>query len=238
MTKTSPDRPSRLLIKTIKLIPQPVINKILLTFPFLYGWKLVDYESCLSGDGRKELLNKLGDVLHLDGNVIECGSARCGTTVIMANYLWTKASHKLVYACDTFGGFDLNELEREREAGLTYASDKAFTYNSHDYVKRKIEKFGVSDLVITVKGLFKDTLPKMNSKFCFALIDCDLKDSIIFCTETIWQKLSHEGIMMFDDYGSDLYRGAKEAVDYLVDKYKNEISEHGIIKQLYYIRKR
>lgn len=231
-------RPGKLFIKIIKLIPRPVIDKILLTFPFLYRWKFVDYESCLPDNGKKELLNKLGDVLHIDGNVIECGSARCGTTVIMADYLRTNARHKLVYACDTFGGFDLNELKKEREACLTYASDKAFTYNSHDYVKSKIEKFGLTDIVITVKGFFKDTLPKMNSKFCFAFIDCDLRDSIIFCTETIWEKLSHEGIIMFDDYESNLYSGAKDAVDYLVDKYKSEISEHDLIKRLYFIRKR
>jgi len=228
---------SKLLSKVAKSIPKPIVNRILLSYPSLYTTKFVDYESYLPDFGREELLNKLDSVLNIEGNIIECGSARCGTTVILSNYLRSKGINKIVYACDTFGGFDLNEFSNEKELGLTSASKTAFAKNSYDYVKNKIRKLGLSDSIIPMQGLFQNTLPKINSKFCFAFIDCDHKNSIIYSAETIWENLSHNGMMLFDDYTTKKYEGAKVAIDYIVHKYKNEISEHGLMKRLYFIKK-
>ena len=220
-------------------IPVSLLNNLLLMFPFLYRTKLVYYETTFQENhGIDELLAQLRMVLNTEGNIVECGSSRCGTSIIMANYLRSKQVQKIVYACDSFEGFDRAELGRERQAGLTEVSDKVFTSTSYEYVKRKIEKLGVEDMVVPIKGFFQDTLSQLESKFCFALIDCDLKESIIYCAETIWPKLMSDGRIVFDDYTSEYFRGARLGIGFFVNKHKHEISEHGLMNRLYYVCKK
>lgn len=223
------------------MVPQALLNGILLRFPILYKTKFINYESYLSGriDIPFEILRTLDSVLALQGDVIECGSARCGTAAIMAKYIKEKLVRKKVYACDLFGGgLDRTELADEREMVLTDASDNSFTYNSYEYVEKKLRVLDLYEYVVLVKGLFRDTLPNIDSKFCFCLIDCDLRSSMTFCAETVWPKLSSKGLMLFDDYGEIHFKGAKIAVDEFVTKNDNSILEHGLLKRLYYIKKK
>ncbi len=222
-----------------QVIPPSILNSILLTFPFLYRTQLVCYESNLQASGGlDDLLSQLKPVLYLEGNIAECGSSRCGTSIIMANYLRSHQVQKTIYALDSFEGFDRVELERDRKLGLTTASEDAFTSTSYNYVKTKIEKLGVADVVVPIEGFFRDTLPHIESnQLCFALIDCDLKDSIIYCAETIWPKLASRGRIVFDDYTAERYKGARLGIDFFVDTYADEISEHGLMNRLYYVCK-
>lgn len=184
-------------------------------------------------------MQKLETVLHIQGDIIECGSDRCGTSVILAKYLKTIKNDKKIYALDVFGsGFDVNELEEERRLGLTKAHNTTFTYNSFEYVKSKIKLLGFDDIIIPIKGLFKNTLPSIDSTFCLCLIDCDLGKSMLYCAETLWPKLSRNGVMLFDDYGSLDYKGVKIAVDGFVIEYEQEISEHGLLNKIYQVRKK
>jgi macrocin-O-methyltransferase TylF-like protien len=185
-------------------------------------------------------LTVLDNVLTLEGNIVECGSYRCGTTVIIANYLISKGiNKKRVYALDLFGdsSWDNNELEEDVRLGLTQVSNKVFTYNWYEYVKKKIERLGLANIIIPIRGYFSDTLPNIQSKFCLAFIDCDLKGSISYCANTVWPNLPKDGVMLIDDYLSKVYRGAKIAVDEFVNKHKIGIAEHGMLNRLYYIRK-
>lgn len=225
--------------KIKQAIPPALLNNFLLTFPLLYETDLVYYETNLRRDhGIDELLSQLSLSLTLEGNIIECGSSRCGASIIMAKYMQAKQVHKTIYACDSFAGFDRVELEKEREAGFTEASDTAFTSTSYEYVQKKIKKLGVADRVIPIKGFFQETLPYLKSNFCFALIDCDLKDSIIYCAETIWPNLSSQGRIVFDDYLAEDYRAARSGIDFFWHKYENEILEHGLLNRLYYVCKK
>jgi hypothetical protein len=228
-----------LKLKIKHAIPPFVLNNLLLTFPFLYRTKLVNYETNLQENhGITELLKLLETLLNVKGNIIECGSSRCGTSIIIASYLRAKQVHKIIYACDSFQGFDATELEKERQAGLTKAPHNSFTSSSYNYVKRKISKLGFKDTVIPIRGFFQDTLSEIESNFCFALIDCDLEESIIYCAETIWPKLMNNGCIVFDDYTSEEFRGARSGIECFVNKHEGEFSEHGLMNRLYYVRKK
>ena len=220
-------------------IPKPLINNVLLLFPFLYKTKLVNYETSLISEknGIHELLNSIEKIIDVDGDIIECGAGRCGATVIMAKFLKLNKINKKIYSCDTFTGFDKNELADEKHSGLSHVSDDAFTHTSLKYVTKKIKKLGYSDYIILKKGLFQNTLPDIKSKFSLALIDCDLKKSLIFAAETIWPHLSKGGIMLFDDYTSDQFEGAKLGIDFIVKKFENELDDFGLLGRLYYIKK-
>lgn len=226
-------------IKIKRAIPKELLNSLLLTFPFLYRTRLVQYETTLQeGHGIDDLLEKLKTTESCPGDVIECGSSRCGASVIIANALRSRGLKKKIYACDTFESFDPKELERERRQGLVNVPDGAFTSTSYEYVKKKIDRLGVSDMVFPVKGLFKDTLPSLREKVCFALIDCDLRDSLVYSAEMIWPNLSSGGSLVFDDYLSEDWKGARIGTDFIVNKFKDQISAHGVMRRLYYIDKR
>jgi len=153
--------------------------------------------------------------------------------------LKTIDNDKKIYALDVFGsGFDVNELEEERRLGLTQAQNRTFTNTSFEYVKSKIKLLGLENIIIPVKGLFKDTLPSIDSTICLCLIDCDLRKSILYCAETLWPKLSRKAVMLFDDYGSMAYKGVKIAVDGFVNEHQQEISEHGLLNKIYQVRKK
>lgn len=220
-------------------IPPSVLNRLLLRFPALYGTSLVYYETTLQEQGGvRELLAQLGMVLRLPGHIIECGSSRCGASILMANFLREKLVQKTIFALDSYQGFDRVELDKERIAGLTRVSDGAFTSTSYAYVTRKLKRLGMDNVVIPVKGYFRDTLPQMNLDYCFALIDCDLQDSIEYCARMIWPRLASGGRMVFDDYASDDFRGARLGVDAFVAERRDEIAEYGLLKRLYYVCKR
>src|SRR6266511_2692059 len=101
--------------RTRPLLPQSILNSLLLRFPFIYRMKFVNYESGLRDNhGLEDLMQQLERVLDVRGDIIECGSDRCGTSVILAKYLKTMGNDKKIYALDMFGsGFDVNELEEE-----------------------------------------------------------------------------------------------------------------------------
>jgi len=219
-------------------IPPSILNNVLLAFPFLYHTKIVNFETNIPARGIQELRSQLDMVLGLEGNIIECGSSRCGASIIIAYHLRARGCTKSVYACDSFEGFDHDELRRERASGLTTASDKSFTSTSYRYVQTKLAKLGVNDIVLPVKGFFQTTLPHISSEFCFALIDCDLRDSLIYCAETIWSHLVSGGRILFDDYTSEDFQGARLGIDYFIEKYENEIEEHGLLNHLYLVKKK
>ncbi len=222
-----------------KIIPNNFRNSVLLAMPLFYSTKLVDYETVLRvGGGIDDLILQLNRVLGVKGDIIECGSARCGTSIIMARFLLQNKCEKSIYAYDSFEGFDPDELADEHKKGFTKVAETTFKDVTYDYVKNKIKKLGFEHRIKPVKGYFKETLPFLESKLSLALIDCDLEESMAYCAESLWSKLNSGGCVVFDDYASGIYLGAKKAVDVFLLKHNSEISEHGMMKRLYYVIKK
>ena len=214
----------RVIIK--KLIPNSVLNSTLLTFPFLYRLPVVRYETNIGLPGLNTLIKELEKVVHLEGSIIECGASRCGTTAVMARFLKSQGINKHIYALDSFEGFPKDEVEQEKTEGLSSCQPDEFTSTSIEYVTKKMHRLGVGEYVTPVKGFFQDTLASLDHDWCFAFVDCDLRDSLLYCAELIWPRLVSGGCIIFDDYNNQVYRGARVGVDHFVSKYKAEIGEH------------
>lgn len=225
----------RLAVK--RLVPGPALNRILLALPFLYKLSFVNYESNMDHEALLDLEEFLDDVIKVPGEVIECGSSRCGTSAILAAWILKRGGRKVIYACDSFEGFDPGELRRERDMGLTEVSNGAFASTSYSYVRAKLKALGLSEIVLAVKGYFRETLPSIAGPFCFALVDCDLEDSMTFCAQHLFEKLSPCGGLAFHDYTSNQYRGARRAVDRFVDQYLDRLTNLGLRRQIYFVRK-
>jgi len=226
------------LIKIAYKIPTPILDKILLSFPFLYKSRLIQYETANGAIQNELLIKAINETKDLPGNIIECGSNRCGTTSILALHLKSKNIMKKIYALDSFSGFIPSEIQKERELGLTDFPENSYHYNTYDYVKKKIKKLKLSDIIILKKGYFQETLPTFNSNFCMAFIDCDLGESMNFAAENIWPRLVKNGILFFHDYGWKRYSNVKPTVDDFVKKYQNEIKWHKLLlKTMYCVKK-
>ena len=236
---TSPDADlwvrSRLALK--QAIPPALLNRALLRFPALYGLGAVNYETNLLQDGVDDLRSQLDATTPVEGDVIECGASRCGATVIAARHLAAQGSVRRITACDSFSGFDRSELERERASGHTDAPVTAFTSTSLEYVRLKLVALGVDHMVDLVPGYFEETLPLLRGPFSLAFVDCDLHDSVLFCANTLWPHIPPRGRMLFDDYASAEFRGARSAVDKFVAERAAEIAEHRMLASLYVVVK-
>jgi len=128
----------RILIKIALKIPTPILDNILLNFPLLYKSRFIRYESGTPQHHIELLIQAINETKNLQGDIIECGSNRCGTTVILAKFLKTNNINKKIYALDSFTGFVPKEIKKERELGLTNFTEDSYNYNSFEYVKRKL----------------------------------------------------------------------------------------------------
>ena len=232
---TRTGRDTRAAIK--RLVPGAVLDRTLLSAPWLYRTKLVNYETNLDRARVEVLVRRLLVASAVEGDVIECGSSRGGSAVIMARALRAAGRRKTVFACDSFAGFDRSELAAERDAGLTEAADDAFTSTSLAYVRHKLAVLGLSDAVRPVAGYFQDTLPRIDARFCLVFIDCDLRDSVVFCARELWPRLAPGGQMVFDDYKAGGWRGAARGVDEFIGEQGAAVTAYGEKCGLYWMVK-
>ena len=230
------------LRRTIKhMIPVSILNRTLLAFPDLYRLPFIQFESNIWENGGVDDICKLLEIsANCSGNVIECGASRCGTSILMALHLRRIGAHKTVYALDSYQGFPPDEAARERAQGLTDVAPGDHTSTDLGYVSEKIRRLGCENSVIPVKGFFTTTLPSIASQgnFALAFIDCDLKESTSYCSRTVWPRLASGGVLAFDDYLGPLHCGVKVAVDEFVSSNESDIKSHGMLRRLYYVRKR
>jgi hypothetical protein len=227
------------LMKARCLVPRPLRRWALLRSRLFL--RLVNYETVMSAVGLRDVRQLLDMTLGVQGDVVECGCNRCGTSVIMANYLRSRGVGKTIYACDTFDGFSPEELERERQLGRADVSQSAFTSpGQYEYVKEKLFNLGVDDQVVPVKGLFQDTFPHWLGtwrKLSFVLVDCDLEESMLFCARSLWPLLAPGGVMAFDDYTSEQFKGSRIAIDRFVGEAPTGLASHELMRRIYFLRK-
>ena len=231
--------PMSLRARLKRLLPDSTYNSLMLNVHLLYRLPMVSFESNMDREGMEDVMQLLDMTASRRGDVIECGSSRCGTSILIAKHLEVMGIQKKIFALDSFEGFSPEELNRERSAGLTSAPDDAFTSTNFGYVTEKLNKLGYEDRIIPIKGFFEDTLLSIvhESEFAFALIDCDLQESMSYCADNLWSHTVPGGIVAFDDYDSDEFRGARLAVDRFVQDHLTSISAHGMLNRLYYVKK-
>lgn len=191
-----------------------------------------ELETLFHHDKLNQLFNILSRCLRLNGDIIELGTYKGGTTIMMAKNIINANSKKIIYTYDTFEGFPYAEANTAEEVKLSTGEMinkmDLFKDTSLEKVKTKFSKFGV-DNIKTFKGSFDDTLPLLtDEKFVFALVDCDIYESALVCLREIYPRMVKGGIMMFDDYNTLKPWNLKKAVDDFV-KEKNLTLHQGVM---------
>ena len=136
---------------------------------------------------------------NVSGDVIEFGTAKGGTAIIIARFLKSIGSVKKVICCDTFTGLPYEDKFSERINVIV----KGRYAHSINEVQENIESFELADRIVLIEGLFEETLYRKlkNNKFSFAFVDCDLYDSTKFCLDFVWSRLNRNSMIIFDEYG-------------------------------------
>jgi len=160
----------------------------------------IELEAQISPTFASGLLQAVVDTNHLKGDIIECGTYKGGSTILIAHVLDMIRSTKHIYACDTFEGHpydDINSAIDRHTAGRS--SD-----TSVSYVRSKFQKFKVSDRITIVKGKFEDTLVSSlgDKTFSLAFVDCNLYHSARSCYSFLYPRIAHRGYIIVHDYVS------------------------------------
>jgi len=157
-----------------------------------------ELEAQLGTEFISHLLQAVVDTDHLEGDIIECGTYKGGSTILIAHVLDMVKSRKCIYACDTFEGHPYDDID----SSIDYHRAGRGNDTSVSYVQSKFRKFQVSDRITIVKGKFEDTLLNElgDKNFSLAFLDCDLYDSAKFCYSFIYPRIVHGGCIVLHDY--------------------------------------
>jgi hypothetical protein len=180
------------------------------------------------------LLECIRQTEELDGNIIELGSYKCGTTIMLAKFLEQIKSKKKIFACDTFDGMPEDDefVEETIAAGL-------FGDTSFDFVSKQIQRFGVQKNIELIKGKFQDVFDEKlkNEKFSLVFMDCDIYSSAKYSIEFSYPKLADKGFMIFHDYSIGKSRDSEWGETKAVDDFLKDKIETVVIDSIPFIQK-
>ena len=192
-------------------------------------------------------------VTTLEGDVIECGVYKGGTSLQIAKKLKSLNSKKYLYALDTFEGHPYDDFhdmpEKLKKEAFGDEEPIKFKGSLNNVDIKQIRKLFLKnnlDNTIFLKGLFEKTFLEISDKkFCFAHVDADSYVSVKQCIEFLKDRMCSKGIILFDDYNYHDYKGCNKAVDELLGKSNlciikekniSNVDEHGNIARAYWIK--
>ena len=172
----------------------------------------------LDASGREHgLIGLLESTLGLPGDVIECGVYRGGSLVRIARSMKDNAPDKLLYGFDSFEGFPQDKIDqRDLGPGRKIERVKRKFQMCADVPSRLMRFFDLFSVnAKLVAGFFSDTLPTLSDdqRFCFIHLDVDLYQSYIECLDALYDRLTPGGVIVFDEGDSDVWPGARLAID-------------------------
>jgi len=149
----------------------------------------------------------------ISGHIIECGSYRGATSLLIAVLGKLNDLTQKVFVCDTFGGlpeathFDVTRKRTE----FSLPPDQI------ERILRQAESAGLAARIQIRQGPFASTLRTSDMcglQFAMSHIDCNLFQSTHDACSYVVPRMSKGGIVVFDDYNGVCDLGARLAVDY------------------------
>ena len=183
------------------------------------------------------IFQKLFENKDKKGDYVECGVFKGGTLIPAITFSEETEIDFNFFGADTFKGFpnskhhenDLpkkfirlfseslisqNHFIKARERTDTFndLSHLESSYFNHDFSKL-FEFCSARKNVNLLKGNFSKVLSNFDKKIDILHIDCDLYESYKECLNLLYNKVIKGGCIIFDEYYSHKYPGARIAVD-------------------------
>lgn len=185
-------------------------NNALLFRPWMNDPEFKDILQAISGASlvspdRCHILWTLArQAVALEGDFVECGVYKGGTSRLLAEILAKQNSKRELHLFDTFAGMpDTGEQDIHKQG---------------DFADTSLEQ--VRDFVGHVEfsrfhpGFIPGTFSGLESiRIAFAHVDVDIFQSVIDCCAFIYPRMANGGFIVFDDYGFPTCPGARQAVD-------------------------
>ncbi len=156
-------------------------------------------------------------VENLPGNFVECGTCKGGSAALLAFAIKHYSQiPRVLYAFDTFEGMPApTEIDQHQgiPANLTGFGEGTLKAPISENLDKICELLQVRDIVVPVKGLFAQTLPKYKSaigSIAFLHADGDWYESTMDIFNTLYDSVIPKGFIQVDDYGH--WEGCKQAL--------------------------
>jgi hypothetical protein len=152
---------------------------------------------------------------EIEGDIVECGSARGGSAALMALTLQKLHASRKIWLFDTFDGLPAPTVDDpDFELADLFTGTCVGTL---DEVGELFRRLNVANNVEFVKGLFQQTLPAAPiSRIAVLHIDGDWYESVRACLDSLYDQVVPGGVIQLDDYG--YWKGARKAVDEFLDQ--------------------
>ena len=170
---------------------------------------LADYErfdtrNYRSLDRKFALKELLKLVQHLDGDIAECGVFQGSSSYLLAKH--SAAANRHVHLFDSFQGLS---KPGQLDGAYWKAGDLSC---SLEVVLENLKEFALR--IHGHKGWIPDRFADVTDKrFCFMHLDVDLYQPTLDALQFFGPRMVAGGIIVCDDYGSDLCPGARRAMD-------------------------
>jgi O-methyltransferase len=162
----------------------------------------------------------------IPGDWVECDVWRGGSAIVMALQLIAAGDmYRTLWPYDTFAGMlapgKREEPEVHERYAATHARGEQWVGSPVDDVRRNLLSTGSPpDRIEFVEGKVEDTNPaRAPETIGLRRLDTDWYDSTRHELEHLWDRLSHGGVLIIDDYGH--WRGAREAVGEFFERCKS-----------------
>tara|TARA_Y100000034_G_C6804599_1_gene361172 strand:- start:121 stop:894 length:774 start_codon:yes stop_codon:yes gene_type:complete len=192
------------------------------------------------------IFQKLKELNNVDGDFVECGTYR-GNTLIPTALYSSQTGYFLknkIIGIDTFKGFPVTKTHSKKDLPSYFKALYLRKKISEDHFKKAkkrtnnfedishLENNYFSDVkeifkkcsnfknVLLIKGTFEEITPSFKNKIAILHLDADLYNSYLVCLNNLYENVVDGGVIIFDEYYSHKYPGAKVAVDeFFEDKF-------------------
>lgn len=139
----------------------------------------------------------------IEGDFIDLGVGMGGMSLFLGRR--AREHGRKMYSLDSFSGLPAldpeldNPVFREGDYG---APEGRVVTQWKDRLQKKVDDFGLQDVVNIVPGYFDDTLSQLSpdAKFAFVHIDCDLYTSVRPVLDALWDRVPDGGYVVIDDF--------------------------------------
>lgn len=159
-------------------------------------------------------LDQIESIKDIDGDIVECG-----VSIGHGALLFTLLSEYLGKLRDYWGFASFEGFPDPTEKDETTPITGRGFWASPPEVVLKVLRDGrlpetlIQERIHLVKGWFQDTLPRYQSTIALLHLDCDLYQSYRLALETLYDKVTPGGIVLFDEDGDRRWPGATKAID-------------------------
>lgn len=158
---------------------------------------------------------------NYSGAVVECGVYRGKNLATLTWLMRENRDNRSIFGFDSFAGFPVSAKQDEiKGSDQSYLQPQYFGDTNVDQVKDFFSALGIDQHVNFIPGHFEDTLPTaLTGDVSVLLLDCDLYGSYHSCLRNLYHRVQPGGWIVFDEYYSPKYPGARIAVDeFFADK--------------------